>query len=112
MDDEMIATASSLTSLVRAVRDDKAPEYGPDQARLDQEASLAMAESSRRGGEPVQLPLALGLAQGVPAKGAYPCRCADSAALTLKFQSSCSVHRRLAAQTGETASVLMSTKYR
>jgi len=68
MDDEMIATASSLTSLVRAVRDDKAPEYGPDQARLDQEVSLAMAESSRRGGEPVQLPLALGLAQGVPAK--------------------------------------------
>jgi len=32
-------------------------ECGPQHARLDQEVTLAMAESARRGGEPINLPL-------------------------------------------------------
>lgn len=56
MDDEMIAVADCIMSLVRAVREDRAPEYGPEQARLDQEVALAIVESARRGGEPVRLP--------------------------------------------------------
>jgi hypothetical protein len=57
MDDEMIAVAGALASLVGAIREDRPPEYGPEQARLDQEVSLAMAASARRGGEPITLPL-------------------------------------------------------
>jgi len=57
MDDEMIAVADCVMSLVRAVREDGRPEYGPEQARLDQEVTLAMHESAKRKGEPVSLPL-------------------------------------------------------
>jgi predicted dehydrogenase len=57
MDDEMIAVADCVLSLVRAIREDRPPEYGAEQARLDQEVTLAMRESARRGGEPVNLPL-------------------------------------------------------
>jgi predicted dehydrogenase len=67
LDDETIATASALMSLVRAVREEATPEYGPEQARLDQEVSLAMAESARRGGEPVKLPFHPQRSRGVPA---------------------------------------------
>ena len=67
MDDEMIATASALTSLVRAIQEDIAPEYGPQQARLDQEVSMAMAESTRQGGQPIGLPFSAGQSEGVPA---------------------------------------------
>jgi predicted dehydrogenase len=57
LDDEMIAVADCVMSLVCAIREDRPPEYGPGQARLDQEVTLAMYESARRGGEPVRLPL-------------------------------------------------------
>jgi len=57
MDDEMIAVADCVMSLVRAIREDRPPEYGAQQARVDQEVTLAMYESARQGGEPVNLPL-------------------------------------------------------
>jgi predicted dehydrogenase len=57
MDDEMIAVADCVMSLVRAIRENCPPEYGAEQARLDQEVTLAIYESARRGGEPVKLPL-------------------------------------------------------
>lgn len=57
MDDEMIAVADCLMSLVRAIREDKSPEYGPVQARWDQEVTLAIYESARNSGASVQLPL-------------------------------------------------------
>jgi len=57
MDDEMIAVADCLMSLVNAIREDKLPEYGPLQARLDQEVTLAMYESARNSGASVRLPI-------------------------------------------------------
>ncbi len=57
MDDEMIAVADCLMSLVRAIREDRPPEYGAQQARVDQEVVRAMRESARHGGAPVGLPL-------------------------------------------------------
>jgi predicted dehydrogenase len=53
LDDEMISVADCLMSLVRAIRDRAAPEYGPVQARLDQAVTLAMHASARNGGAPV-----------------------------------------------------------
>jgi predicted dehydrogenase len=53
MDDEMISVADCLMSLVRAIRENTAPEYGPLQARTDQAVTLAMLESARQGGAPV-----------------------------------------------------------
>ncbi|TEU21759.1 MAG: hypothetical protein E3J21_01800 [Anaerolineales bacterium] len=38
-----------------AIRENCPPEYGAGQARLDQEVTLAIYESARRGGEPVKL---------------------------------------------------------
>ena len=60
MDDEMIAVADCLMSLVDAIRQDKPPEYGPRQARLDQEITLAMSESADQSGARVPLPLPRG----------------------------------------------------
>ena len=57
MDDEMIAVADCLISLVNAIREEKPPEYGPLQARLDQELTLAMHESARNSGASVRLPI-------------------------------------------------------
>ncbi len=57
MDDEMIAVADCLMSLVNAIREDKYPEYGPLQARLDQELTLAMHESAENSGASVGLPI-------------------------------------------------------
>jgi predicted dehydrogenase len=57
MDDEMIAVADCLMSLVNAIREDKLPEYGALQARLDQEITLAMHESARNSGVIISLPL-------------------------------------------------------
>ena len=57
MDDEMIAVADCIMSLVDAIRDDKSAEYGPVQARLDQELTLAMQKSIRESGGSVNLPL-------------------------------------------------------
>jgi predicted dehydrogenase len=53
LDDEMISAADCLMSLVHAIREDTAPEYGPVQARIDQAVSLAMRESARNGGAAV-----------------------------------------------------------
>jgi predicted dehydrogenase len=55
--DDEVGVAGCLLSLVNAVRDDTEPTYGPWQARLDQEIVLAIGQSSREGGQPVQLPL-------------------------------------------------------
>jgi predicted dehydrogenase len=57
--DDEIGIAGCIMSLVRAVRDNTAPTYGPAQGRLDQELVLAMRESARLGGQPVSLPLAV-----------------------------------------------------
>ena len=56
MDDEMIAVADCIMSLVNAIRDDKPAEYGPMQARLDQELTLAMQKSIGESGASVSLP--------------------------------------------------------
>ncbi|MBE2239268.1 MAG: Gfo/Idh/MocA family oxidoreductase [Caldilineaceae bacterium] len=55
--DDEIGVAGCLLSLVEAVRSGGAPSYGPQQARLDQELTLAIRMSSQAGGAPVQLPL-------------------------------------------------------
>jgi len=57
MDDEMIAVADCVMSLVNAIREDKPAEYGPTQARLDQELTLAMHKSISESGASVNLPL-------------------------------------------------------
>ncbi len=57
MDDEMISCADCLMSLVNAIRENRPLDYGAEQARLDQEVTLALRESAKRGGEPVTLPL-------------------------------------------------------
>lgn len=55
MDDEMIAVADCLMSLVDAIREDRPPEYGPAQARTDQAITLAMYESASAGGASVEI---------------------------------------------------------
>ncbi len=55
--DDEIGVAGCLLSLVNAVRSDGEPTYGAQQARLDQELTLAIRLSSRTGGAPVKLPL-------------------------------------------------------
>lgn len=55
MDDEMIAVADCLMSLVNAIREDNLPEYGPVQARTDQAITLAMSESARNNGAQIEI---------------------------------------------------------
>jgi hypothetical protein len=55
--DDEIGVAGCLMSLVKAVRNDTEPSYGPYQARLDQEIILAVRQSALEGGQPVPLPL-------------------------------------------------------
>jgi predicted dehydrogenase len=55
--DDEIGVAGCLLSLVEAVRSGGAPSYGAQQARLDQELTLAIRFSSQQGGAPVTLPL-------------------------------------------------------
>ncbi len=55
--DDEIGVASCIMSLVDAVRENRAPSYGAQQARLDQELILAIRQSSAQGGQPVMLPL-------------------------------------------------------
>ncbi len=57
--DDEIGVAGCIQSLVDAVRLGVEPTYGPHQARLDQEIVLALHQSSRDGGRPVPLPLAV-----------------------------------------------------
>lgn len=55
MDDETIAVAACLMSLVKAIREDGRPEYGPVQARLDQQVYLGMLASAAAAGRSVEL---------------------------------------------------------
>lgn len=55
--DDEIGVAGCLLSLVNAVKNGTAPTYGPLQARLDQEITLAIRLSAQEGGRPVALPL-------------------------------------------------------
>lgn len=55
--DDEIAVAGCVKSLVDAVRTNREPSYGPQQARLDQELILAIRSSAEQDGQPVQLPL-------------------------------------------------------
>lgn len=55
--DDEIGVAGCIMSLVEAIRQDAPPSYGPHQARLDQEMTLAIRLSAKRGGQPVALPL-------------------------------------------------------
>ena len=55
--DDEIGVAGCLLSLVEAVRSGGEPTYGAQQARLDQELTLAIRISSQAGGAPVSLPL-------------------------------------------------------
>jgi len=55
--DDEIGVAGCILSLIDAVRNDAAPSYGAQQARLDQELVIAIRQSSLAGGEPLELPL-------------------------------------------------------
>lgn len=55
--DDEIGVASCLMSLVNAVRNGTTPDYGAEQARLDQEIMLALRKSAKGKGKPVKLPL-------------------------------------------------------
>ncbi|MEN9937917.1 MAG: hypothetical protein RLZZ387_4496 [Chloroflexota bacterium] len=55
--DDEIGVAGCIISLLDAVRSGGEPTYGPLQARLDQEITLAIRASSAAGGAPVTLPL-------------------------------------------------------
>jgi len=59
--DDEIGVAGCIMSLVEAVRSGGLPTYGAQQARLDQEITLAIRLSSLEGGKPVTLPLDPGL---------------------------------------------------
>jgi predicted dehydrogenase len=52
-----VARGAELYSIYRAVVEDIKPEYGAINGRKDQEILIALRESARRGGEPVNLPL-------------------------------------------------------
>lgn len=54
MDDEMIAVADCIMSLVNALRLNTLPEYGPVQARIDQAIVLAMNESASLNGASIK----------------------------------------------------------
>jgi UDP-N-acetyl-2-amino-2-deoxyglucuronate dehydrogenase len=55
MDD--VARGAELYSIYRAVAENIEPEYGAVNGRKDQEILMALRESARRGGEPIDLPL-------------------------------------------------------
>lgn len=55
-EDDELAVALCIMSLVNAVKNNTPPSYGPHQARMDQELSLAIQQSSKTG-QPVVLPL-------------------------------------------------------
>lgn len=55
--DDEIGVAGCLMSLIRAVKEESEPTYGPYQARVDQEVVLAIRKSAEEGGCAIQLPL-------------------------------------------------------
>lgn len=54
---DIIAIADELTSIHRTVTTKSKPDYGIARARRDQELSIAIHESARLDGRPVQIPL-------------------------------------------------------
>jgi len=56
-DADDVARGAELHSIYRAVVEGIAPEYGAINGRKDQEILIAIRESARRGGEPIDLPL-------------------------------------------------------
>ncbi|MBC8233014.1 Gfo/Idh/MocA family oxidoreductase [bacterium] len=57
LSDGQISIASELMSIVEAVREDKEPEYGALNGRIDREVDLAISRSHEQGNVPLQLPL-------------------------------------------------------
>lgn len=55
--DDEIGVASCLMSLVNAIKYNTNPTYGAEQARLDQEITLAIRKSAHESGNPIRLPL-------------------------------------------------------
>jgi predicted dehydrogenase len=55
-EDDQLAVAGCIMSLVNAVKNNTEPTYGPYQARLDQEISAAIRQSSESG-KPITLPM-------------------------------------------------------
>jgi hypothetical protein len=55
--DDEIGVAGCLLSLAQAVRSGGEPSYGALQGRLDQELILAIRQSAKEGGKPIDLPL-------------------------------------------------------
>jgi len=55
--DDEIGVAGCLLSLVKAVRNDTEPTYGPHQGRRDQELILALRMSAAQSGQPIPIPL-------------------------------------------------------
>lgn len=53
--DDEIGVAGCLMSLVNALRSGGEPSYGPYQARLDQEITLAIHQSAQAGGVPIPI---------------------------------------------------------
>jgi hypothetical protein len=54
-DSDTIAVASTMVSLLEAIRSGNQPRYGGLQARTDQAVSLALSASARKEGRPVRL---------------------------------------------------------
>ncbi|RKU10673.1 hypothetical protein C6502_10625 [Candidatus Poribacteria bacterium] len=52
-----VARGAELHSIYRAIVEDVEPEYGAVNGRIDQEILIAIRESARNGGEPIDLPL-------------------------------------------------------
>jgi predicted dehydrogenase len=63
--DDEIGVASCLMSLVNAVKSNTNPTYGTEQARLDQEITLAIRKSANENGKPILLPLDVNEAEEV-----------------------------------------------
>ncbi len=62
--DDEIGVASCLMSLVDAVKNNTNPSYGAEQARLDQEITLAIRKAAKEYGKPIRLPLDMNAADG------------------------------------------------
>ena len=56
-DADDVARAAELHSIYRAIAEGVAPEYGAVNGRTDQEILIAIRESARNGGQPIDLPL-------------------------------------------------------
>lgn len=57
LSDGQISIASELMSIVEAVREDKEPEYGALNGRIDREVDLVISRSHEQRNVPIQLPL-------------------------------------------------------